>query len=88
MWSFSWHYEGMKEDALQKGLPAPDETAVRELVLAKNVEAPDLGTVKDFPLTSGSEKSLSKEGVVVHITRPKHNFTERDVRRLLRTPWA
>jgi hypothetical protein len=45
MWSFSWHYEGMKEDALQKGLPAP---AVRELVLAKNVEAPDLATVKDF----------------------------------------
>src|SRR2546421_7167085 len=48
MWSFSWHYEGMKEDALQKGLPAPDEAAVRELVLAKNVEAPDLATVKDF----------------------------------------
>ena len=44
-WSFSWHYEGMKEDALQKGLPAPDETAVRELVL---VETPDLATVKDF----------------------------------------
>jgi hypothetical protein len=39
MWSFSWHYERMKEDALQKGLPAPDEAAVRELVLAKNVEA-------------------------------------------------
>jgi hypothetical protein len=39
---FSWHYEGMKEDALQKGLPAPDETAVRELVLAKNAETPDL----------------------------------------------
>ena len=48
MWSFSWHCEGMKEDALQKGLPAPDEAAVRELVLAKNVEAPDLATVKDF----------------------------------------
>jgi hypothetical protein len=48
MWSFGWHYEGMKEDALQKGLPAPDEAVVRELVLAKNVEAPDLATVKDF----------------------------------------
>jgi hypothetical protein len=48
MWSFSWHYEGIKEDALQKGLPAPDEAAVRELVLTKNVEAPDLTTVKDF----------------------------------------
>jgi hypothetical protein len=39
MWSFSWHYEGMKEDALQKGLPAPDEAVVRELVLAKNLGA-------------------------------------------------
>ena len=39
MWSFSWHYEGMKEDTLQKGLPVPDEAAVRELALAKNVEA-------------------------------------------------
>ena len=48
MWSFSWHYEGMKEDALQKGLPAPDEAAVRELVLVKNMKAPDLATVKDF----------------------------------------
>ena len=48
MWSFSWHYEGMKEDALQKGLPAPDEAVVRELVLAKNVEAPDLATVSSM----------------------------------------
>jgi hypothetical protein len=24
IWSFSWHYKGMKEDALQKGLPAPN----------------------------------------------------------------
>ena len=28
--------------------PAPDEAVVRELVLAKSVEAPDLATVKDF----------------------------------------
>jgi hypothetical protein len=48
MWSFNWHYEGMKEDAFRKNLPAPDEAAVRELVLAKNVEAPDLATMKDF----------------------------------------
>src|SRR5436305_13425959 len=47
-WSFSWHYGGMKEDALQEGLPLPDEAAVRERVLRKNVEAPDLATVKDF----------------------------------------
>jgi hypothetical protein len=48
MWDFSWHYGGMKEDTLQKGLPIPDEDAIRKLVLAKNVEAPDLATVKDF----------------------------------------
>jgi hypothetical protein len=38
----------MKEDALQKELPAPDEAAVREWVLRKNVEVPDLAAVKDF----------------------------------------
>jgi hypothetical protein len=38
----------MKEAALQKGLPVPDEAATRELVLRRNVEAPDLATVKDF----------------------------------------
>jgi hypothetical protein len=38
----------MKDDTLQKGLPVPDQAAVRERVLAKNVEAPDLITVKDF----------------------------------------
>jgi hypothetical protein len=48
MWNFSWHHGGMKEDALKKELPVPDEAAVRELVLAKNMEAPDLATVKDF----------------------------------------
>jgi hypothetical protein len=39
MWSFSWHYEGMKEDALQKGLPAPDEAVVRERIQCKGVFA-------------------------------------------------
>jgi len=48
MWNFSWHHEGVKEDALKKGLPVPDEAAVREPVLPKNVETPDLTTVKDF----------------------------------------
>jgi len=38
----------MKENALQKGLPVPDEAATRERVLRKNVEAPDLATLKDF----------------------------------------
>ena len=38
----------MKEDALQQGLPVPDEAATRERVLRKNVEFPDLATLKDF----------------------------------------
>ena len=38
----------MKEDALDRGLPIPDEAAIRERVLSENVEAPDLATVKDF----------------------------------------
>lgn len=38
----------MKEDALQEGLPVPDEAVVRERVLGANVEAPDHATVKDF----------------------------------------
>lgn len=38
----------MKEDALQKGLSSPDEAAIRELVLRKNVKAPDPATGKDF----------------------------------------
>jgi hypothetical protein len=47
-WHFSWHHEEMKEDALQKGLPVPDEAAVQDQVLKKHVDAPDLATVKDF----------------------------------------
>jgi hypothetical protein len=47
-WYFSWRHEEMKEDALQKGLPVPDEAAVRDRVLTKHVDAPDLATVKDF----------------------------------------
>ena len=42
MWNFSWRHEGMKEDALKKGLPVPDEAAVRELVLVKKSEGPAL----------------------------------------------
>lgn len=48
MRNFSWHHGGMKEDTLKKELPVPDEAAVRELVLAKNIEAPDFATIKDF----------------------------------------
>jgi hypothetical protein len=45
-WNLSWHYIAIKKDALQKGFPVPDEAAIRERILAKNVEAPDLATVK------------------------------------------
>jgi hypothetical protein len=38
----------MKEDALQKGLPIPDEASFWERVLRKDVEATDLSTLKDF----------------------------------------
>jgi hypothetical protein len=38
----------MKDDTLHKWLPVPDEAAVRDRVLKKHVEAPDLATVKDF----------------------------------------
>ena len=36
----------MKEDALEKGLPVPDEAVVRDRVLRQVVEAPDLATIK------------------------------------------
>jgi hypothetical protein len=38
----------MKEDALERGLPIPDEADIRERVLRENVKAPDITTVKDF----------------------------------------
>jgi hypothetical protein len=38
----------MKGDALREGLPIPNEAAVRDRVLRKHVEAPDLVTMKDF----------------------------------------
>jgi hypothetical protein len=44
----SGHYGEVQEDALQKGLSLPDEAALRKRVLRKNVEVPDLATVKDF----------------------------------------
>jgi hypothetical protein len=38
----------MKEDALHKGLPVPDEAAVRDRVLRKHLKAPDLATMKNI----------------------------------------
>lgn len=34
------HYHEEMEDALQKGFPVPDEAAIRERVLRKDVEVP------------------------------------------------
>ena len=39
---------GIREDALQRGLPAPDEACARHHCLHQGVEAPDLATIKDF----------------------------------------
>ena len=53
----------MKKDGLQKGFSVPDQAAVRERVLAKNVEAPDLATVKDsfrFCAATGKGKIMTK----------------------------
>jgi hypothetical protein len=38
----------MRKDALQRGLPAPDEACARHHCLHQGVEAPDLATIKDF----------------------------------------
>jgi hypothetical protein len=38
----------MKEDTPQKGLPVPDEAAIRDRILKKHMETPGLTTVKDF----------------------------------------
>ena len=43
-----WTLLGMREDALQRGLPAPDEACARHHCLHQGVEAPDLATIKDF----------------------------------------
>jgi len=43
-----WTLLGMREDALQQGLPAPDEACARHHCLHQGVEAPDLATIKDF----------------------------------------
>ena len=45
---YSWHYEEVKEDTFQKGLPVSNKAAVQDQVLKKHVEGLDLNTVKDF----------------------------------------
>ena len=77
-WHFSWHYVEMKEDAFQKGLPVPDEAAVRDRILKKHVDPPDLVTVKDFPpLLCGHELDVVRQGSIggraleIHHSTPK-----------------
>ena len=43
-----WTLLEMRKDALQRGLPAPDEACARHHCLHQGVEAPDLATIKDF----------------------------------------
>jgi hypothetical protein len=38
----------MRNDALQRGLPAPDEACAKHHYLHQRVEAPDLATIKIF----------------------------------------
>jgi len=60
-WHFSWHHEEMKEDALQKGLPVADEAALRDRVLKKHVNAPDLATKRLPPLLCGHLAAITGE---------------------------
>ena len=43
-----WALLEMREDALQRHLPAPDEAYARHHCLYYGVEAPNLATIKDF----------------------------------------
>jgi hypothetical protein len=43
-----WTLLEMRKDALQRGLPAPDEACARHHCLHQGVEAPDLATMKGF----------------------------------------
>ena len=55
----------MKEDALQKGLPVPDEATIRERVLRKDVEAPNPAILKDF----FRFQAAASKGLIVGKTR-------------------
>jgi hypothetical protein len=62
----------MKEDALQKGLPVPNEAATRGRVLRKNVKFPDLATLKDFfRFIAAASKGIiyKKKGPPTRLTR-------------------
>jgi hypothetical protein len=38
----------MQKDSLLRGLPIPDEARARQQCLREGVDAPDLGSIKDF----------------------------------------
>ena len=40
----------MREDAVRRGVPAPDERTVKECCLGKGVEVPDIDVLKGWPL--------------------------------------
>jgi hypothetical protein len=43
-----WTLLEMRKDALQRGLPTPDEACTSHHCLHQGVEAPDLAMIKDF----------------------------------------
>jgi hypothetical protein len=43
-----WQFSHEKEEAVQKGLPVPDEASAKEKYLGHGVSAPDLEIIKDF----------------------------------------
>jgi hypothetical protein len=45
----------MRKDALQRGLPAPDEACAKHHYLHQRVEAPDLATIKIFLILHRNE---------------------------------
>ena len=44
----NWYLGETQRDYARRGLPPPDEVAIRERCLREKIEAPDLATVKDF----------------------------------------
>jgi hypothetical protein len=43
-----WTLSEIQKDSLQQGLPIPDEASARQSYFCKEVDVPDLATVKDF----------------------------------------
>src|SRR5437660_10029720 len=58
-----------------KGLPIPDEAAIRERVLRKNVATPDLITVKDFVRfhAAASKGKIKEKITLIDLTRLQSN---------------